>query len=59
MAARYVLDTNILTALLRYETKTVEHAAHAATLNAKFLLCPVVFYEALRGLLHRDAKNQL
>ena len=58
MTARYVLDTNILTALLRHETKSVEHTARAATANAEILLCPVVFYEALRGLLHRNAQKQ-
>ena len=58
MTTRYVLDTNILTALLRYETKSVEHTTRAATANAEILLCPVVFYEALRGLLHRDAQKQ-
>ena len=58
MTTRYVLDTNILTALLRYETKSVEYTARAAAANAEILLCPVVFYEALRGLLHRDAQKQ-
>lgn len=58
MITRYVLDTNILTALLRYETKSIEHTARAAAANAEILLCPIVFYEALRGLLHRDAQKQ-
>ncbi len=58
MATRYVLDTNIITALLRYEAKTIEYTARAAAANAEFLLCPIVFYEALRGLLHRDAQKQ-
>ena len=58
MTARYVLDTNILTALLRHETKSVEHATRVAATNAEILLCPVVFYEALRGLLYRDAQKQ-
>lgn len=58
MTTRYVLDTNILTALLRHETQSVEHTTRAAAANAEILLCPVVFYEALRGLLHRDAQKQ-
>jgi predicted nucleic acid-binding protein len=53
-----VLDTNILSALLRHEAKPVENTARAATANDQLLLCPVVFYEALRGLLHRDAQVQ-
>ena len=58
MMSRYVLDTNILSALLRYEAKPVEYTARAASANNELLLCPVVFYEALRGLLHRDAQMQ-
>jgi tRNA(fMet)-specific endonuclease VapC len=56
---RYVLDTNIFTAILRKEPKAVEQAEKALATNAEFLLCPVVFYEVYRGLLHRDAKRQL
>ena len=59
MMSRYVLDTNIISALLRYENKIVKYTAQNAALNAEFLLCPIVFYETLRGLLHRDAKKQL
>ncbi len=59
MATRYVLDTNILTALLRYEPKPIAQAQSAWDAEADILLCPVVFYEALRGLLHRDAKKQV
>jgi tRNA(fMet)-specific endonuclease VapC len=55
----YVLDTNIFTAILRKEPKAVEQAEKALATNAEFLLCPVVFYEVYRGLLHRDAKRQL
>lgn len=58
MTTRYVLDTNIITALLRYEAKSIERTARAAAAHAEFLLCPVVFYEILRGLLHRDAQKQ-
>jgi len=57
-AARYVLDTNILTALLRKEETATRHVQQALNANAEFLMCPVVFYELYRGLLHRDAKRQ-
>jgi len=59
MTTRYVLDTNIITALLRRDPQLVQQAARAAESGADLLLCPVVFYEILRGLLHRDAKKQL
>jgi predicted nucleic acid-binding protein len=58
MTSRYVLDTNIVTALLRHQTTLIAHTARAAAANAEILLCPVVFYEALRGLLYRDAQKQ-
>jgi predicted nucleic acid-binding protein len=56
---RYVLDTNILAAFLRDESEVVKRISEAAQANAEFLLCPIVFYEILRGLLHRGAKTQL
>ncbi len=59
MATRYVLDTNIFAALLRYESTTVDRAAKAAAAASEFMICPVVFYEVLRGLHHKDAKKQL
>ncbi len=58
MTARYVLDSNIVIALLRSDPKAIQAVAHAAAVNADLWLCPVVFYETLRGLLYRDAKRQ-
>ena len=55
----YVLDTNIITALLRYEAGTVDQMTVATETQAEIFLCPVVFYETLRGLLHRDAQKQM
>ncbi|MBE7474340.1 MAG: PIN domain-containing protein [Anaerolineales bacterium] len=59
MPGRYVLDTNILTGLLRSEPGLISRVDQAAADQAEFLLCPVVFYEIMRGLLHRDAKKQM
>lgn len=56
--SRYVFDSNIITAILRKEQTTVERVAAALQSNAEFLLCPVVFYEVYRGLLHKDARKQ-
>ncbi len=55
---RYVFDTNIFTAILRQEPEITQRLAQAGE-NDQFLLCPLVFYEVQRGLLHRDAKRQL
>jgi len=58
-APRYVLDSNILSAYLKKEAGVGRRVKTALQNNAEFLLCPVVFYEVYRGLLHRDAKKQL
>lgn len=58
MASRYVLDTNILAALLKKEATTARSVEQALSADAEFLMCPVVFHELYRGLLHRDAKRQ-
>ncbi len=59
MTTRYVLDTNIVTALLRHNPQVIQNISRAATRGADLFLCPVVFYELLRGLLHKDARKQL
>jgi tRNA(fMet)-specific endonuclease VapC len=59
MPGRYLLDTNILSGLLRSEPGLVARIDQAAADQAEFLLCPLVFYEIVRGLHHRDAKMQL
>ncbi|MBN1316584.1 MAG: PIN domain-containing protein [Anaerolineales bacterium] len=57
-SARYVLDTNIISALLRKEKAAAVCVEQALLANAEFLLCPIVFYELSRGLLYKDAKKQ-
>lgn len=56
---RYVIDTNILSALLRKERLAFQRTAAALNQGAELVICPIVFYEILRGLLHRDAQRQL
>jgi predicted nucleic acid-binding protein len=53
------LSANILSAILRKEPETTERAKQALAANDELILCPVVFFEVYRGLLHRDAKKQL
>jgi tRNA(fMet)-specific endonuclease VapC len=56
---RYVMDANILSALLKKEPLTVQRVRAALKRSAELVMCPIVFYEVLRGLLHRDAQRQL
>ena len=58
-ATRYVLDTNILTSILRKDKTAVQRVRGGLSANDLFFLCPVVFYEIYRGLLHRDARKQM
>ena len=57
--SRYVLDTNMFTAILRKDAAVIDRTAEALAAGAEFILCPVVFYEIYRGLLYRDARRQL
>ena len=57
--ARYVLDANILTAILKRDPVATGRVNSALQSNAEFVMCPVVFYEIYRGLLHKDARKQL
>lgn len=57
--ARYVLDTNIFSAVLRREPLAKARIDSAVIKGDALLLCPVVYHEVCRGLLHRDSKNQL
>ncbi len=56
---KYVLDTNIISSILRLEDKVMNRVAETLVDEAELLLCPVVFYEVYRGLQYRDAKKQL
>jgi|GEM_PF-3568788 len=58
-SARYILDTNILTAILKRDPVATVRVNLALQANAEFVMCPVVFYEIRRGLLHKDARKQL
>lgn len=58
MDRRFVLDTNIISAVLRRDA-VVRSRLVAETVNgAQLYLCPVVYFEVLRGLRHRDAHGQ-
>lgn len=57
--ARYVLDTNIISALLQGTPSVGERFGYAMNQRATFLLCPFVWYEMQRWLLRRRATRQL
>jgi tRNA(fMet)-specific endonuclease VapC len=55
----YLLDTNVLSAIIRKETLAEKRFRQAVTDEDALLLSFVVFYEVKRGLLKRDAKKQM
>jgi len=52
MARSYVVDTNIVSAVLRQDRAAATRLDEAFRLGGTFYLCPVVYYEVVRGLLH-------
>ena len=57
--ARFVLDTNIISQILRRNVTALAHLQEAADNDDDLFLCPVVFYELWRGLHYRGADRQL
>ena len=55
----YLLDTNIISALLRHDRVVERRLEQALAANATIVLSPLAFYETKRGLLKRDAKRQM
>ena len=57
--ARFVLDTNILSQILRRNAPALARLREAADHDDDLFMCPVVFYELSRGLSYRGADRQL
>lgn len=55
----YVLDTNILSLVLRGDPTVMGRFTEAVEPDNTFIGCPLVWFEIRRGLLRRDAKRQL
>ena len=55
----YLLDTNIISLVLRRDPVVEQRAEEAFATNAVVVLSPIAFYESKRGLLKRDAKKQM
>jgi len=55
----YLLDTNVVTQLLKRTPRVVESYRHALEQGEQVYLSAVVYYEVKRGLLHLGAAKQL
>ena len=55
----YLLDTNVVTQLLKRTPPVVEKYQRVLQQGEQFYLSAVVYYEVKRGLLHRGATKQL
>jgi tRNA(fMet)-specific endonuclease VapC len=55
----YVLDTNIISLILRRQPKPLTNFQTILTPNNIVIGCPVVWYELKRGLIAKDAKSQM
>ena len=55
----YVLDTNIISLLLRQNTAIMMSFRQIVSADHIVLACPMVWYELRRGLLAQDAKGQM
>lgn len=59
MMTNYILDTNIVAAIVRENPKIIKRLSEANLTHSIFLGCPIVYYEAQKGFLARDAKKQM
>ena len=55
----YLLDTNIISAVIRKEVPAEQALRRAVSREDTILLSAIIFYEVKRGLLKRDAKKQM
>jgi tRNA(fMet)-specific endonuclease VapC len=55
----YLLDTNIVTAMLKRDRCVVKELRAKLRANSHILISAVVYYEIKRGLFKRDAMRQL
>ncbi len=55
----YVLDTNMVSLVLRRDPNVTTQFQEALRANATLIGCPMVWYEVRRGLLAKDAKKQM
>lgn len=46
----YIIDTSIVSHILRRDAHVIERLEQVVSGNSRMVLCPVVYYEILRGL---------
>jgi len=56
---KYLLDTNIITAIMKQNDKVKKRAQQAILTGDDIFINGISYYEIKRGLLYKDAKNQL
>lgn len=59
MARAYVVDTNIVSSVLRQDRNAAGRLDEVLRLGGTLYLCPVVYYEVVRGLLHSPVARML
>jgi tRNA(fMet)-specific endonuclease VapC len=59
VTAAYLLDTNIVTAILRSDPCVMANLREVANANDRVLFSVAVYYEIKRGLLKHDALHRL
>lgn len=55
----YVLDSNAIIDILRKNEIVLGRLTKTLAQNARFLLCPIVYYEVYRGLMDAGAERQV
>ena len=53
MTELYVPDTNVIFDVLNQQETVINHYRESVGREAKFVLCPVVYFEVVRGFVHR------
>ncbi len=57
--ATYILDTNVISDILRQKPVVISHFEQAKLANARFILCEPVNFEVMRGLKYKKATQQI
>jgi len=56
---RYIIDTNIITAIMKNNEKIKRRAQEAILIGDDIFISGISYYEIKRGLLAKDARKQL
>jgi tRNA(fMet)-specific endonuclease VapC len=56
---RYIIDTNIITAIMKDKEKVKRRAQEAILMGDNIFINGISYYEIKRGLLAKDARKQL